>query len=392
MAASTPQEAREAIVHAFSEDPDALAGIATLRGLTGCVFYALPDLGTGRNPTWDEIGSPARPALRPADRERPLRVRRPAGADETVEADVCIVGSGAGGGVIAGELAAAGKSVVVLEAGDYFDDADFDGLELNAYERSYLNGGPFPTVEGQVSIVTGTGVGGGTVVNWTNCLRTYDHVRAEWAGEHGLSDLAESDFDRHLDAVFERLEVNDECSDLNGPHQRMREGCEKLGYEFELITRNANRDRYTPRPPPTWASATRRGRRTRPRRPTSSTPGRRRGDLRRRRRRARDRRGRARRGRRGGVERPRPPGRERSRLADAHGAGAGRRRRGGLDQLAGAAASLGDRRAGGRRLPPPPPDGRRDGVLRRAAELDVGPAAGRRSRISSPTPATATGS
>ena len=173
-------------------------------------------------------------------------MRRPSGADETVEADVCIVGSGAGGGVIAGELAAAGKSVVVLEAGDYLDDADFDGLELNAYQRSYLGGGPFPTVDGQVSIVAGTGVGGGTVVNWTNCLRTYDHVRAEWASEHGLSDLAESDFDRHLDSVFERLGVNDECSDLNGPHQRMREGCERLGYDFRLITRNAERDLYTP--------------------------------------------------------------------------------------------------------------------------------------------------
>ena len=43
--------------------------------------------------------------------------------------------------------------------------------------------------------MAGAGVGGGTVVNWTNCLRTYDHVRAEWAGEHGLTDLAESDFD-----------------------------------------------------------------------------------------------------------------------------------------------------------------------------------------------------
>ena len=159
---------------------------------------------------------------------------------------MCIVGSGAGGGVIAGELAAAGRSVVVLEAGDYLDDADFDGLELNAYQRSYLGGGPFPTVEGAVSIVAGSGVGGGTVINWTNCLRTYDHVRAEWASEHGLSDLAESDFDRHLDAVFERLGVNDECSDLNGPHQRMREGCERLGYDFRLITRNADRDLYAP--------------------------------------------------------------------------------------------------------------------------------------------------
>ncbi len=246
MAATTPQEAREGIVHAFSEaSPEALAGIATLRGLAGTVFYALPDLGTGVNANWADIGFPA-PAPAPVDRERPLRVRRPGGDDEVVEADVCIVGSGAGGGVIAGELAAAGKSVVVLEAGDYADDADFDNYELTAYQRSYLAGGPFPSVEGQVSIVAGTGVGGGTVINWTNCLRTYDHVRSEWATEHGLTDLAESDFDRHLDAVFERLEVNDACSDLNGPHQRMREGCEALGYDFRLITRNANRELYTP--------------------------------------------------------------------------------------------------------------------------------------------------
>jgi len=246
MAAATPQEAREAIVHAFNEaSPEALAGISTLRGLAGTLFYALPELGTGVNPNWETIGFPP-PAPPPVGRERPLTVRRASGADETVEADVCIVGSGAGGGVIAAELAAAGKSVVVLEAGEYLDDADFDGYELNAYQRSYLAGGPFPTVEGQVSIVAGAGLGGGTVVNWTNCLRTYDHVRAEWADQHGLTDLAESDFDRHLDAVFERLSVNDECSDLNGPHQRMREGCERLGYDFRLITRNADRDTYSP--------------------------------------------------------------------------------------------------------------------------------------------------
>ena len=275
MVASAPLETREQLVHGLCEaSPEALAGISTLRGLAGTLFYALPELGTGVNPNWAEIGYPA-PARPPAERERPLRVRRPGGAEETVEADVCVVGSGAGGGVIAGELAAAGRSVVVLEAGDYLDDADFDALELNAYQRSYLGGGPFPTVEGAVSIVAGSGVGGGTVVNWTNCLRTYDHVRAEWASEHGLTDLAESDFDRHLDAVFERLGVNDECSDLNGPHQRMREGCERLGYDFRLITRNADRDLYTPRAPPSWASAMPPGRSGRRRRPTWSTRSRR---------------------------------------------------------------------------------------------------------------------
>ena len=49
-----------------------------------------------------------------------------------------------------------------------------------------------------------------------------------------------------MDAVWERLGVNAECSDLNGPHRRLREGCEPLGYDFRLITRNADPDLYDP--------------------------------------------------------------------------------------------------------------------------------------------------
>ncbi len=246
MAPETPREAREEIVHAFeAASPEALDGVATFLGICSTLFYGLPDLGTGRNPNWDTMGFPGPIAPPPVDRERPLNVRRPTGeAQDLIEADVVVIGSGAGGGVIAGELAATGKSVIVLEAGDYHDDADFDGLELSAYQRMFLNGGPFPTVDRQVSVVAGAGVGGGTVINWQNCLRTSDHVRAEWASEHGLSDLAESSYDEHLDSVFERIMVNGECSDLSGPHLRLREACEKFGYDFRTITRNTDPSKY----------------------------------------------------------------------------------------------------------------------------------------------------
>ncbi|MDX6582404.1 MAG: hypothetical protein QOI10_1588 [Solirubrobacterales bacterium] len=246
MAMATAAELREEIVLGFcDQSPEALAGITTLRNIAATLFYALPDLGTGRNPTWDAIGYPG-PISAPPDRPRPLEMHRPDGAEEVIEADVCIVGSGAGGGVIAGELAAAGKSVCVLEMGGYHDDRDFDQLELSAYQRLYLNGGPFPTEEGQIGLVAGTGVGGGTVVNWTNCLRTHDWVREEWAREHGLDGLDQPEFDAHLDAVWERLQVNADCSDLSGPHQRLKEATEVLGYDFRPITRNADRDLYDP--------------------------------------------------------------------------------------------------------------------------------------------------
>ena len=119
MAPEAPQEQREALVNAFTDSgPDALAGITALRGLVLSIFYALPDAATGRNPSWDEFGYPG-PQRIPPDEPKALEVRRPAAGEDvmTIEADVCIVGSGAGGGVVAGTLARRGKQVCVVEAG-----------------------------------------------------------------------------------------------------------------------------------------------------------------------------------------------------------------------------------------------------------------------------------
>src|SRR5204863_9958469 len=52
--------------------------------------------------------------------------------NDTLEADVCIVGSGAGGGVIAGTLASQGLKVVVLDAAGYYNESDFEHDHLQA--------------------------------------------------------------------------------------------------------------------------------------------------------------------------------------------------------------------------------------------------------------------
>ena len=57
-----------------------------------------------------------------------------------LEADVVVVGSGAGGGVVAADLSHAGRSVVVLEAGRSSPSRDADD-ELDAFDRLYLNHG-----------------------------------------------------------------------------------------------------------------------------------------------------------------------------------------------------------------------------------------------------------
>ncbi len=247
MAAAMPQEGREAIVAAFMADLEAAAGLDALRGACLSLHYALPDAGTGINPNWPGIGYPGPQALpKPAaEVERPISPIVPDGEELTLTADAVVVGSGAGGGVIAAELAAAGKQVCVLEMGAYHDESEFNGLELWAYQNIFLNGGPFATADGQVSIQAGSALGGGTVLNWTNCLRTTDHVRGEWA-EHGLEGIDGSDYDADMDAVWERLGVTGECSDLNGPHRLLQQGCEARGLDFRGITRNTDPATYDP--------------------------------------------------------------------------------------------------------------------------------------------------
>jgi len=240
------QAGREQLVHGIAgSSPQALAGVQALKGLVLLLFYAVPDPASGRNPNWEAIGYPG-PRSAPPDVPKPISPVVPRDGELTLEADVAVVGSGAGGGVIAGRLAEAGKRVVVLEAGGYFNESDFNQLELWAYENLYRGGGITATEDGSVALMAGANLGGGTTVNWMNCLRTYPWVREQWAREFGLEGLDGPEYDACLDAVFERIGVNDSCSDLNGPHQRLREGCERLGYSFRRITRNADPVTYDP--------------------------------------------------------------------------------------------------------------------------------------------------
>jgi hypothetical protein len=72
------------------------------------------------------------------------------GTSDTIEldADVVIVGSGAGGGVVARDLARAGRSVVVLEAGPFVDEPSMPRDELTGFDRLYLNHGLTATWDG----------------------------------------------------------------------------------------------------------------------------------------------------------------------------------------------------------------------------------------------------
>ncbi|WP_330231510.1 FAD-dependent oxidoreductase [Nocardia sp. NBC_00508] len=190
---------------------------------------------SGANPLWKEIGYPAPVGPLPTAPEPPLTPLR---CSETTElsCDVAIVGSGAGGGAAAAVLAEAGLDVVVLERGNYYDDRDFGTGELGALQHLYAPG-PSASAEGQITLVAGTCLGGGTVVNWSTSLPTPDDVRAEWAAL-GARHFAEAEFGDALDVVQRRLGVTDRRSSTSARDSVLERGARALGWEVDTLPRN----------------------------------------------------------------------------------------------------------------------------------------------------------
>lgn len=217
---------------------------AGLRKILTFLAYADPGVD-GPNPRLAAIGyTPDRPPVAaPPDRASIVPERLPFDVgppDEpmVLEADAIVVGSGAGGGVVADELAAAGRSVVVLEAGPYVDEAAMPTDELDAFGRLYLNHGLLATWDGAVTLLSGSGVGGGTLVNWMTSLPAPADVREAWARDHGLGGLADGEAWSDDVAHIERDLGVTETSVIPPKDQVILRGAAALGWEADTTRRN----------------------------------------------------------------------------------------------------------------------------------------------------------
>jgi choline dehydrogenase-like flavoprotein len=211
------------------------------RKLLTFLAYADPGAVDEPNPLLASIGyTPDRPPV--TDDVAgivPLAIHGP-GDDGPMEleADVVIVGSGAGGGVIAAELSAAGRSVVVIEAGPYVDEAHLPTDELDAFSRLYLNYGLLTTWDGSITMLAGSGVGGGTLVNWMTSIAAPADVRAEWARRHGLDGVEGAAWNADIGAIERDLEVTPSPV-VPAKDAVILRGAEALGWEAGIIRRNA---------------------------------------------------------------------------------------------------------------------------------------------------------
>ncbi|NDJ60649.1 MAG: oxidoreductase [Chloroflexi bacterium] len=240
--ADLPQADREAVLRTWAESrvPAARKAFHGVKRLALFVFYSRQPDPAAPNPTWAAFNyhGPDRdpPPTVAADPIQPLAITGPT----TLSADVLVIGSGAGGGVVAGELAAAGHDVLVIEKGAHYRDSEFHGREYDSTQALFERSGVLTTRDLSMQVLAGSVLGGGTTINWSASLRPPQSLLHEWAHDHGFGGALSSDYARSVEAVFERTCVNAEASAVNPQNCALSDGCAALGYDVSTIPRNVD--------------------------------------------------------------------------------------------------------------------------------------------------------
>lgn len=160
---------------------------------------------------------------------------------ESLECDVVVVGTGAGGAPLAARLAARGRAVLLLEEGEYFTRRDFTGRPLEMMRRMYRRAGATIALGNTaIPVPVGRGVGGTTLVNSGTCFRVPEHTLAEWRSASGVAALSPEHLAPYYAEVERFLEVGPSSSRAIGAvGDLIAKGCDALGYRHHPLARNA---------------------------------------------------------------------------------------------------------------------------------------------------------
>ena len=159
-------------------------------------------------------------------------------APEMIECDVVIVGSGAGAGITAELLSAAGLKLVIVEEGPLKSSSDFRQLESEAYPNLYQESAARKTADKSINILQGRCVGGSTTVNWTSSFRTPSTTLAFWREHFGLAELTDLAMSPWFLQAEQHLNIGPWLTPPNENNDLLRRGALKLGIAAAAIQRN----------------------------------------------------------------------------------------------------------------------------------------------------------
>jgi glycine/D-amino acid oxidase-like deaminating enzyme len=228
---------REEVIRKLRDStlPGVRVGLQALKRIICSLAYTLPG-PDGSNPYWPAMGYPGPPPP-PRVTPEPLPVHS-VSEDETIECDAVIVGSGAGGSVVAAALARTGRSVVILESGRQAAPADLGRREADALGALYWRKGHALTRGLDIPLLAGNCLGGGTLINYATSLPTPLEVREEWARQLGLGHYQSSAYGEDLAAVAGRLSVSLNESRPGVRDEILARGLSELGWHHATLPRN----------------------------------------------------------------------------------------------------------------------------------------------------------
>ncbi len=154
------------------------------------------------------------------------------------EADVAIIGTGAGGGVTAEILSLAGLKVVLIEEGPLKSSRDFKMREAQAYPALYQESASRKTKDKAINILQGRAVGGSTTVNWTSSFRTPTDTLAYWQKNFRLESYTAEALTPWFAMMERRLSISPWHTAPNENNDLLRRGATRLGISTGAMMRN----------------------------------------------------------------------------------------------------------------------------------------------------------
>ena len=149
----------------------------------------------------------------------------------TVDTEVLVIGSGAGGAVTAARLAEGGRSVLVVEEGPWFRPDEHVPFSLEEFIARYRHQGACAALGNPgIAFAEGRGVGGSTEINSGLYHRLPEHLAADWREEYAIADFDEATLDRYASEVEDSITVRRVPGDAPPSSAALERGANELGW------------------------------------------------------------------------------------------------------------------------------------------------------------------
>lgn len=231
-----PADRQQALLQRWERDPLMRYPVALATAVLKAAHFDDPA-------RWQVFGATRPHAGPPAPDRRLDQVKSGDGwrDGESLDCDVVVIGTGAGGAVVGKELAARGQAVLFLEEGDLHRRDSFGRGTLESYRRFYRDrGAVFAVGNHAIPVFMGRMVGGSTAINTATCFRTPDWVLDDWCERLGTDELSPARMAPHFQRVEAELGVAPAAAaHLGGSARVVARGCQELGWRSFPLRRNA---------------------------------------------------------------------------------------------------------------------------------------------------------